>query len=53
MSSLLCLESVDELRELYGESRSWRLMPDEARKLLSARVDFNVSQSDLDLILPL
>lgn len=52
MSSLLNLESATELREFYGEARSWRLAPDEARQLLRARVDFEVSEKDLDLILP-
>lgn len=52
MSSLLTLESAAELRELYGETRSWRLAPDEARKLLLSRADFEISEKDLDLILP-
>eukprot|EP00415_Alexandrium_ostenfeldii_P001134 UN1134 len=52
MSSLLTLESASELCELYGETRSWRLAPDEARKLLLSRVDFDISEKDLDLILP-
>merc|ERR1719195_545813 len=52
MSSLLNLESVDELRELYGETRSWRLVPDEMRQLLTSRVDFKVTDMELDMLIP-
>jgi len=52
MSSLLNLESVAELRELYGEMRTWRLAPEEARKLLSSRVDFDATPAELQVLLP-
>merc|ERR1712178_656198 len=41
MSTLLNLENATELRELYSEMRQWRLTPEEMRKLLASRVDFD------------
>merc|ERR1712187_1097585 len=53
MASLLSLESVEELRELYSESRSWRLTGEEVRKLVAARVDFRATEADFEgLMLP-
>merc|ERR1712228_945506 len=52
MSSLLNLENIEELQELYGEMRSWRLEAEEIRKLLTSRVDFDVTAADLHAILP-
>eukprot|EP00929_Paragymnodinium_shiwhaense_P007701 TRINITY_DN111610_c0_g1_i1.p1 TRINITY_DN111610_c0_g1~~TRINITY_DN111610_c0_g1_i1.p1 ORF type:complete len:753 (-),score=261.59 TRINITY_DN111610_c0_g1_i1:71-2329(-) len=48
MSSILSLESVSELRELYGETRSWRLTPEEMRKLITSRVDLPATEADLE-----
>jgi len=52
MTSLVTLENANELRELYSETRTWRLAPDEIRKLLGSRIDLDVTQGDLDLLLP-
>jgi len=53
MSSILGLESAAELRELYGEQRSWRLTYDEVKKLIGARVDFDATEDDIrGLMLP-
>mmetsp|Transcript_22573 Transcript_22573/g.59618 ORF Transcript_22573/g.59618 Transcript_22573/m.59618 type:complete len:756 (+) Transcript_22573:50-2317(+) len=52
MASILNLESVDELRDLFGETRTWRLAPDEIRKLIDNRTDFHAAKMDLDMILP-
>jgi len=52
MASLLSLESVDELRELFSEVRNWKLAPDEIRKLIDCRVDFEASETELSLLLP-
>lgn len=52
MASLLTLESVDELRELLGEVRHWKLTPEETRKLIDCRVDFKASEKELNLLLP-
>lgn len=52
MSSLLNLETVDELREICGEMRSWRIEPDEIRTLIKARVDFPAREEELLLLLP-
>merc|ERR1712060_911780 len=32
------LENIEELHELYGEAKSWRLESEEIRKLISSRV---------------
>lgn len=52
MATLLSLESVDELREAFGELRNLKLSPDEMRKLLGSRTDFDASEADLELLLP-
>ncbi|CAE8691685.1 unnamed protein product, partial [Polarella glacialis] len=52
MSSLLNLEGVDELREMSSEIRTWRLAPDEIRKLLHSRSDFDASEVEIDRLLP-
>jgi hypothetical protein len=52
MSSLLTLEGVEELREICGELRSWKLAPDEIRTLLEARTDFDATERDLNMLLP-
>jgi len=52
MSSLLSLEGVEELRDICGELRSWRLSPEEIRTLLEARTDFDATQRDLNMLLP-
>merc|ERR1712176_396278 len=52
MSDLLNVESINELQELYGEMRTWKLSSEEARKLLKARVDFHATDRDLDLMFP-
>merc|ERR1712151_571313 len=52
MSDLLNVESVQELQELYGEMRTWKLSSEEARKLLKSRVDFHASERELDLLFP-
>mmetsp|Transcript_63385 Transcript_63385/g.182461 ORF Transcript_63385/g.182461 Transcript_63385/m.182461 type:complete len:760 (+) Transcript_63385:54-2333(+) len=52
MSSLLSLESVDELQELLGDVRESRLTPDEIRKLLASRVDLDASEAELSRLLP-
>eukprot|EP00434_Breviolum_minutum_P005397 symbB.v1.2.004759.t1/scaffold242.1/size254583/6 len=51
MSSLLNLESLEELRELCSELK-WRLAPDEVRKLLLSRSDFEATQEQIDYLLP-
>merc|ERR1719220_589304 len=51
MSSLLNLENIEELHALYGETRSWHLESEEIRKLLTSRVDFDVTAADLHAIL--
>lgn len=52
MSSLLNLETLSELQEFYSEMKSWRLTPDEIRKVLALRVDFDVAEADRDMLLP-
>eukprot|EP00440_Ansanella_granifera_P043347 gb/GFBE01046988.1/.p1 GENE.gb/GFBE01046988.1/~~gb/GFBE01046988.1/.p1 ORF type:complete len:759 (+),score=195.53 gb/GFBE01046988.1/:1-2277(+) len=52
MSSLLNLESVEELREICSEIRTWRLSPDETRKLLASRSDFDATKEQIDRLLP-
>ncbi|CAJ1359243.1 unnamed protein product [Effrenium voratum] len=47
MSSLLNLESVDELRELCSELKTWRLTDEEVRKLLLSRSDFEATEETL------
>eukprot|EP00438_Fugacium_kawagutii_P014533 Skav232276 [mRNA] locus=scaffold882:194433:196313:- [translate_table: standard] len=51
MSSLLNLESLEELRELCSELK-WRLAPEEVRKLLMSRTDFEATQEQIDYLLP-
>ncbi|CAE7728026.1 COG4 [Symbiodinium sp. CCMP2456] len=52
MSSLLNLESLDELRELCSELRTWRLTPDEMQKLLQSRSDFEATEDQINYLLP-
>jgi hypothetical protein len=52
MSTLLNLENAAELRELYSETRTWRLTADEIRKLLASRVDFDATEEELAVLLP-
>merc|ERR1711920_742690 len=52
MSSLLSLEGVEELRDICGELRSWRLSPEEIRTLLASRTDFEATEMELNLLLP-
>jgi hypothetical protein len=52
MSSLLNLESLAELQEIYGEMKTWRLNSDEIRKVLSLRVDFDLAEAERDMLLP-
>ncbi|CAK9016680.1 unnamed protein product [Durusdinium trenchii] len=51
MSSLLNLESLEELRELCSELK-WRLAPDEVRQLLLSRSDFEATEEQIDYLLP-
>ena len=52
MASLLTVEDVNELQELHSELRTGRLLGEEMRKLLLSRVDFKVTQAELDMLLP-
>lgn len=52
MSTLLNLENATELRELDSEMKTWRITPEEMRKLLGSRVDFGATEMELDLLLP-
>lgn len=52
MSQLLNLESGAELREICNELRSWRLQPDQMRSLILSRVDFDVTEAELEMMLP-
>jgi len=52
MSGLLNLENAEELRELSAEMRTWRLTPDEIRKLIMSRSDFDASEEQIDRLLP-
>ncbi|CAE7684239.1 COG4 [Symbiodinium pilosum] len=52
MSSLLNLESLDELRELCSDLRTWRLTSDEMQKLLQSRVDFEATEDQINYLLP-
>eukprot|EP00930_Biecheleria_cincta_P017318 TRINITY_DN13802_c0_g2_i2.p1 TRINITY_DN13802_c0_g2~~TRINITY_DN13802_c0_g2_i2.p1 ORF type:complete len:645 (-),score=163.80 TRINITY_DN13802_c0_g2_i2:75-2009(-) len=52
MASLLNLESVEELKEILPDMRTWRLAPDEIRKLLASRSDFDASEDQIDRLLP-
>lgn len=52
MATLLSFESVEELREAFGELRNLKLSPAEMRKLMASRTDFDASAADLDLLLP-
>merc|ERR1712050_276710 len=52
MASLLSLESVEELRELFLETRTWRLSGDEMRRLIGSRVDFDVTEAELGMMVP-
>lgn len=51
MSSLLNLESLEELRELCSELK-WRLAPEEVRKLLMSRSDFEATEEQINYLLP-
>merc|ERR550537_336825 len=51
MSSLLNLESLAELQEFYGEMKNWRLQPEEIRKVLGLRVDFDLAEAERDMLL--
>lgn len=51
MSSLLNLESLEELRELCSELK-WRLAPEEVRKLLMSRTDFEATEEQINYLLP-
>jgi len=50
MSNLLNLENAQELREVCGEMKTWRLIPDEIRKLIACRVDFDVTETELEML---
>jgi len=50
MSNLLNLEGAAELREFYSEMKT-KLEPDEIRKLLALRVDFDLAQADLEMLM--
>lgn len=52
MASLLSLESMEELRELFAEVRNWKLAPEEIRKLLASRTDLEASEAELGMLLP-
>mmetsp|Transcript_13109 Transcript_13109/g.29816 ORF Transcript_13109/g.29816 Transcript_13109/m.29816 type:complete len:770 (-) Transcript_13109:150-2459(-) len=52
MAGLLTLEDINELQELHSELRTGRLLGEEMRKLLTSRVDFAVTQAELDMLLP-
>mmetsp|Transcript_1831 Transcript_1831/g.3805 ORF Transcript_1831/g.3805 Transcript_1831/m.3805 type:complete len:764 (+) Transcript_1831:102-2393(+) len=52
MTSILTLETVDELRELMGEVRAWKVTPEEIRTLIDSRTDFQASEKELTLLLP-
>lgn len=51
MARVLSLDNVDELRELFSELGSLKLSPEEIRKLIESRVDFDASERDLNLLL--
>merc|ERR1719188_307244 len=52
MATLLSYESIEELREAFGELRNLKLSPDEMRKLMASRTDFDASEADVDMLLP-
>jgi len=52
MSSLLSLESLDELREVLAEVRSWKLTSEEIRRLVVSRTDLPATEAQLNLLIP-
>jgi len=52
MADVLNTESIEEFGELFGEATDWRLEPGEIGRLLTSRVEFNVTAADLRTILP-
>lgn len=52
MSSILNLESTEELRDLCNEMRTWRLTSEEMQKLLISRTDFDATEAEIKMLLP-
>eukprot|EP00812_Abedinium_dasypus_P008357 NODE_2123_length_989_cov_375.291221.p2 GENE.NODE_2123_length_989_cov_375.291221~~NODE_2123_length_989_cov_375.291221.p2 ORF type:complete len:285 (-),score=110.26 NODE_2123_length_989_cov_375.291221:117-971(-) len=51
MSSLLNVESIEEVREIYSDMKTLRLTNEEICKLVSSRVEFDTNPADLQLML--